>query len=586
MYRYVMLSLLIVITGTLVVGAVGSCPICRSLPGDAGWPTVADWDNLNHTVGGRLIATIPEASVCHTEPYHNHNATACAALKPLWDFPQAHFAPPAEFGSGWFQNGSCDPFTPALKLCELGNYVSYAINVTGVDDVVAGISFSKKKNIRLVIKNTGHDVLGKSTGKGGLSLWTFNMKSTEIIPSYSSSYYKGPAIKLGAGTMAEEAYVVADSAGYRLVGGSCPTVGISGGYSQGGGHSPLSGIYGLSADNVLEWEVVTANGDHLVATPKKNADLYWALSGGGGGSFGVVLSMTTRLYADGEVGGAVLAFNDTSVGNAAFWDAVSAFHAALPPILAGGTTISYGMTYHSFTTYSVTAPSSSEGEVADVFSSFLADLDQRGMPYTFSTHTSPTYLTHFARDFGPLPYGTFTVSQLVTSRLIPRSVVLDPARNDAVTQILRNATASGDNYVLCQSLDVDNSTQAQARGVRTRPVAHNAVLPAWRDAASHCLIIAAWDWTVPRSVMAEREAVLVGKITPALEAATPGSGTYLNEANFAQVGWQAQFYGANYPRLLRVKAEHDPDGVFYAATAVGSEAWVADGSGRLCRAAA
>lgn len=412
------------------------------------------------------------------------------------------------------------------------------------------------------------------------------MKSTEIIPSYSSSYYEGPAIKLGAGTIAEEAYVVADSAGYRLVGGSCPTVGISGGYSQGGGHSPLSGIYGLSADNVLEWEVVTANGDHLVATPKKNADLYWALSGGGGGTFGVVLSMTTRLYADGEVGGAVLAFNDTSVGNPAFWDAVSAFHAALPPILAGGTTISYGMTYHSFTTYSVTAPGSSAGEVAALFSSFLADLDQRGMPYSFSTHTSPTYLTHFARDFGPLPYGPFTVSQLVTSRLIPRSVVLDPARNDAVTQILRNATVSGDNYVLCQSLDVDNSTQAQTRGVRTRPVAHNAVLPAWRDAASHCLIIAAWDWTVPRSVMAEREAALVGEITPALEAATSGSGTYLNEANFAQVGWQAQFYGANYPRLLRVKAEHDPDGVFYAATAVGSEAWVADGSGRLCRAAA
>lgn len=84
-----MLSLLIVITGTVVAGAVGSCTLCRSLPGDPGWPTAADWDGLNRTVGGRLIATIPEASVCHTEPYHNYNATACAALKPLWDFPQA-----------------------------------------------------------------------------------------------------------------------------------------------------------------------------------------------------------------------------------------------------------------------------------------------------------------------------------------------------------------------------------------------------------------------------------------------------------------------------------------------------------------
>lgn len=56
-----------------------------------------------------------------------------------------------------FQNQSCDPFTPASQPCELGNYASYSINVTGVDDVLAGIQFAKENNIRLVIKNTGHE---------------------------------------------------------------------------------------------------------------------------------------------------------------------------------------------------------------------------------------------------------------------------------------------------------------------------------------------------------------------------------------------------------------------------------------------
>lgn len=59
--------------------------------------------------------------------------------------------------SPYWQNQSCDPFTARATPCKLGNYVSYSINVTGVDDIKAGIHFAKKHNIRLVIKNTGHE---------------------------------------------------------------------------------------------------------------------------------------------------------------------------------------------------------------------------------------------------------------------------------------------------------------------------------------------------------------------------------------------------------------------------------------------
>lgn len=64
---------------------------------------------------------------------------------------------PAEFLALYFQNNTCTPFTPSSTRCVLGNYASYSIDARSIDDVRAGISFSQKHNIRLVIKNSGHE---------------------------------------------------------------------------------------------------------------------------------------------------------------------------------------------------------------------------------------------------------------------------------------------------------------------------------------------------------------------------------------------------------------------------------------------
>jgi len=56
-----------------------------------------------------------------------------------------------------FQNQSCDPFTPEAKQCTMGNYASYSINVSSAGDIIAGIKFAQDKNVRLVVKNTGHE---------------------------------------------------------------------------------------------------------------------------------------------------------------------------------------------------------------------------------------------------------------------------------------------------------------------------------------------------------------------------------------------------------------------------------------------
>ena len=76
--------------------------------------------------------------------------------------------------------------------------------------------------------------------------------------------------------------------GLVVVTGECPTVGLAGGYTQGGGHSALSTQFGLGADQTLEFEVVTAAGKVVTASRSENSDLFWALSGGGAGNYGVV----------------------------------------------------------------------------------------------------------------------------------------------------------------------------------------------------------------------------------------------------------------------------------------------------------
>ena len=77
----------------------------------------------------------------------------------------------------FFANQSCDPFTPESWPCTLGNYVRYAVDVHTASDVQAAIQFATQHNIRFVIRNTGHDYLGRSTGAGALSVWTHHLKN-------------------------------------------------------------------------------------------------------------------------------------------------------------------------------------------------------------------------------------------------------------------------------------------------------------------------------------------------------------------------------------------------------------------------
>jgi len=70
---------------------------------------------------------------------------------------------------------------------------------------------------------------------------------------------------------------------------------------------------------------------------------------------------------------------------------------------------------------------------------------------------------------------------------------------------------------------------------------------------------------------------------PQVEAVTPGSGAYINEADFEQPNWQETFFGANYATLLAIKRKWDPNSMFYGLRTVGSDTWTVANDGRMCR---
>ncbi|OJJ51527.1 hypothetical protein ASPZODRAFT_12348 [Penicilliopsis zonata CBS 506.65] len=540
---------------------------CYCLPGDSCWPSDTKWATLNTTVGGRLVATVPIGTPCHDPTY---NETACAELQANWYLPETHLSSSSSVMQAYFANQSCDPFTAESRPCLLGNYVSYAVNVSSSDDVVAAIKFAKSNNVRFVIRNTGHDYLGRSTGAGALSVWMHHYNDIEYV-DWSDPTYEGPAFKMGAGVMGYQVLDTVSPQGYVVVGGECPTVGLAGGYTQGGGHSALSTAFGLAADQTLSFEVVTAAGNVVNASRTENVDLYWALSGGGAGNYGVVVSLTVKAHSDATVSGASLEFTSSNITTDVFFEAVERFHTLLPAMIDAGATVIYELDYDTFIIDPVTAFNQTEDDVKAILAPFLAELTSLGITYEVGYTQYDSYYDHYENYMGPLPYGNLDVSTYqYGGRLIPRQTLESDAAN--LTAALRNLTASG---VLAVGVGLDVSDSADFP---------NAVLPEWRRAAVTMQIGTLWNETAPWDEMIANQLQMTYDFVPQLEAVTPGAGAYENEANFRQLDWEDTFFSSSFGALAGVKAIWDPESFFYVLKGVGSEAWTVDESGRMCRA--
>lgn len=107
---------------------------------------------------------------------------------------------------------------PYALNCTIGAYPKMSVNTTTAAQIQLAINIARSLNLRLVVKNTGHDYSAKSTGAGSLSIWTHNMKDIRFYEDYEEGSYKGPAFKMGAGVQVFEAYEAAHERNLTIVG--------------------------------------------------------------------------------------------------------------------------------------------------------------------------------------------------------------------------------------------------------------------------------------------------------------------------------------------------------------------------------
>ena len=474
----------------------------------------------------------------------------------------------------YWLNNSCSPFPASSSGCDLGNLAVYALDIDSAATVAAGLKFAQEHNIRLTIKNTGHDYIGRSSGQGSLALWTHNLKNMTFF-DYSSPHYTGPALKVGAGVQFSEAYSAAAERNLRVLGGYCPTVGIAGGYVQSGGHGPLAASYGLASDNALEFEVVTVDGRHITASPTQNTDLYWALSGGGAGNYAVVLSLTTKAHPDGPTAGASLAFANGDPDT--YWAAVGAFQSHLLTLDGiSGFATSWGFDNQAFSLDVATLPGGTQSDVETALDPFIGELKSLGQSLTnYSTTMHPNFYTHF--QYYVFPPEVYSTNNTLGGRLIPRSTVQTnlPELIDIFRKIAEN-TDFPVNRISGNTFNVTRKRVPQDPG-------WNAVLPAWRDAlyTMNVGILYSADASSEELRAIQRQ---VNDWQSLFNPITPGGGAYLNEATFDNPSWKEDYFGQNYDRLLEIKKKYDPEFSLWQHTSVGSDAyWEVAGDGRLCR---
>jgi len=171
------------------------------------------------------------------------------------------------------------------------------VRCQGAADVVEAVNFARENNLRVAVRGGGHNVGGRAISDGGIVIDLSGMKAVHVDAARRSVRVQGGAT---LGDLDRETHLY----GLAVPAGVVSQTGIAG-LALGGGVGWLVRKHGLTCDNVLAFEVVTADGRARTASARQHPDLFWALRGGGG-NFGVVTSFEFRAYPVSTVLGGLL----------------------------------------------------------------------------------------------------------------------------------------------------------------------------------------------------------------------------------------------------------------------------------------
>ena len=577
--------------------AMGPSAPARVRPGDPGWPSDAQWNELGQQVGDALVKVQSPFATCLNSP----DSADCQQL--FKELKNPYFLGD-EVGLtqslGWVDAWTS---TPSV----------YAVAARNTNDVVAAINFACRNKLRLVVKGGGHSYQGTSNAPDSLLVWTRKMNDITLRDAFVGTGCEGHAspvraVTVGAGALWAHVYdAVTTQAGGYVQGGGCMTVGVAG-LIQSGGFGSFSKAYGLAAGSLLEAEVVTADGAVRIANACTNPDLFWGLKGGGGGSLGVVTRLTLRVHELPETFGAVnMTIKATSA--AAFRRLIGLMVDFYHQDLMNphwGEQIRFRP--NNVLTISMVFQGLSRSEAQAVWQPFMDSL--AASPDDFKVEFSPLKIVALpARGFwaptmlkkllgfistddrpGASSDNIFwsgnrgeagQVLHGYESAWLPAALLQDDQRQTlADTLFAASRQWSVSLHVNKGLAGAPAEAIAAARDSATNPAALDAFAlliagaegpPAYPGIQGH----------EPDIEAARRAARAIGRAMDEVRKLVPDPGSYVSESNFFNADWQRAFWGSNYRRLLAVKDQYDPDGLFFVHHGVGSERWSADGFTKL-----
>ncbi|KAJ6527359.1 FAD-binding domain-containing protein [Mycena vulgaris] len=495
-------------------------PACRKIPGSPRYPSVDAWNAPNSTISGWLVRVVPSAKYYASLP-------GGACTDEQWTSALFRSTIPCAMHQvNWEQGYNLTPPSLCLRnatTCSQGDVPIYSVEAETVADIQAVVKFVSTHNLHLAVKSSGHDYLGRSTAPHSLLIHTVNFQNI----SFADSFFAGLQ-DMGPAVTEKQTVKIA-------VSGAAATVCTAGGYIQGGGHSALSPSYGLAADNALEFSVVVASGELLRVNSVSHPDPFYALRGGGSGSWGVIVSATLRTFPT---------FNATS-----------------SLILL------------------VTLNNAASAALATVHAQHIFDLDPVRAAqyfYLYRNSTDPNEPTVLALN-PYMPNTTVSQSMALLAPFLKASLAIPD-----VLFISQGFTDGDINDTLFQADDtlLDTGTPSilghLVAGGQVAENAHisSAVHPAWRTAKTHinCRLKHVGAKRVFGEIGALRKRFKTQQLPILENLSGPNAGAYSNEADVLETTFYTMFFGPNYAELSAIKSKYDPRDLFIVGAGAGNHA--------------
>jgi FAD/FMN-containing dehydrogenase len=396
------------------------------------------------------------------------------------------------------------------------------VRCTSTADVAAAIRFARDQNLPLTIRGGGHSVAGKAVCDDGLMVDLSLMQGIEVDAERRVAHAQG-GVTWGAFDTATQLV------GLATTGGIVATTGVAG-LTLGGGLGFLMRRFGLTCDNLLAAEVVTADGEVLEASEQAHPDLFWALRGGSG-NFGVVTTFTFRLHPLTTVLGGMVAY---PLSNAA---AVARHYREYTATAPDDATV-----YLNFEP----APDGQPVVSLDVCycgpiisgDAVIAPLRALGQPLSDTV--------------APIPY--LSMQTMLAETYPPgllrywKSSFLDGLSDEAIDALLACITRAPTSGL---KVHIEQLGGAVARV----PV----VATAFSDRTAAFTLLVTGAWTDPAETAAS--VAWVRETWDALQPYARAS-AYINYLDVGEDARIAAVYGPNYQRLAEVKRSYDPDNIF------------------------